>query len=63
MDVFDLMWDELAEEGKVDGRGLAEYRRVLRTWLEAGCPYHDDTEEEARRLARWIIREANKPSY
>lgn len=30
---FDRTWDQLAERGQCDGRGGAEYRRVLNEWF------------------------------
>ena len=33
---FDAIWDELAEQGRTDTRGGAEYQRVRAAW-EAGA--------------------------
>ena len=34
--VFDLVWDYRARDGVCDGRGGAEYRRVLAEWQRCG---------------------------
>jgi hypothetical protein len=52
---FDAVWDELADAGKVDQRGGAEYTRTFDAWLEAGCPLEN--------LTAWIYAEANKYNH
>jgi len=34
--IFDMAWEDLADEGVWHGRDGAEYRRVRREWLLAG---------------------------
>lgn len=37
-DAFDREWERLAEQGKTDDLGGAEYRRVKNEWVSAGRP-------------------------
>ena len=38
VDQFFIVWCQLAEEGRVDDLGGAEYRRVRSLWVVAGSP-------------------------
>lgn len=49
---FDLVWDVMAEQGKCDARGAAEYERVKREWMRA---------KYAEVLAAFILASANQP--
>lgn len=51
---FDYVWDRLADQGKCDSRGGAEYVRVRREWHDAGAPVD---------LEAFIIRRANLDPY
>lgn len=46
---FEQAWKRLARFGRCDGLGGAEYRRVLREWIEAGWP---------RRIENFIMLRA-----
>jgi hypothetical protein len=35
---FDALWRKLNREGRVAKIALADYWRVLRVWVKAGCP-------------------------
>jgi len=36
--IFRGVWNTLAEAGRVDAAGGAEYRRLYRQWIQAGSP-------------------------
>lgn len=38
LDVFDQVWDQLADAGCCDSRGGAEYQRVRSAWIFEGAP-------------------------
>jgi len=37
-DQFDKTWTHLANQGRVDGFGGSQYRRVKQEWIDAGQP-------------------------
>jgi len=49
---FDAAYRDLADKGRADEPGGAEYRRVKDEWIAAGCP---------KNVSSFICKAANRP--